>query len=87
MNTWVERAYAETKYTVVVELKSPYPKFHSFSSTWGGITGTYIMPKHIFENVENPVSYKFFPPIGTGPYILRDYDPSGYWFLWERGNF
>ncbi|RLF05022.1 MAG: ABC transporter substrate-binding protein [Thermoprotei archaeon] len=81
---FIEDAYAEDKYTVVIKLKTPSPKVHLFFSgilAWGTL---HIMPKHIFEKVEDPLKFKFFPPVGTGAYVLKDYDPNGYWWLWER---
>jgi len=82
--TWVDNVYSVDKYTVVIELKKPNPKFHVQFMFWGGLTGTFIMPKHIFEKVDDVLSFEFFPPVGTGPYVLKDYDPQGYWTLWER---
>ena len=44
----------------------------------------YMMPKHIFEQAEDPVAFTFNPPVSLGAYTLRDFDPNGKWFLWER---
>jgi peptide/nickel transport system substrate-binding protein len=84
MDEWVETAYTEGKHTVVVNFTAPSPKFHSFSSNWGGISNCYIMPKHVWENVIDPVTFKNFPPVGTGAYTYLDHDPQGFWYLWER---
>ena len=68
--------------TVIFYLKSPNSRFHAaFTVRWGA---QYIMPKHIFEQVEDPVAFKFNPPVSLGAYTLRDSDPNGRWFLWER---
>ncbi len=78
----VARVYAPDDYTVVFELKQPNSRFHTtFLDRWGS---TWIMPKHIFEKVEDPVAFDFNPPVGTGPYKLHSYDPAGYWTAWER---
>ncbi|NOU92512.1 ABC transporter substrate-binding protein [Paenibacillus sp. LMG 31456] len=42
-----------------------------------------ILPKHIWEK-EDPTKFKFSNPIGVGPYKLKDRDPQGYWFLYEK---
>ncbi|MEM1546913.1 MAG: ABC transporter substrate-binding protein [Candidatus Methanomethylicia archaeon] len=81
---WVKTAYAEDKYTVVIEFLKPAPKFYEMFVNVVGFGSILIMPKHIFEKVENPLTFPFFPPIGTSPYILKSYDPQGYWFLFER---
>ena len=68
--------------TVIFYLKAPNSRFHAaFTVRWGA---QYIMPKHIFEQVEDPVAFKFNPPVSLGAYTLRDFDPNGKWFLWER---
>ncbi len=78
----VESVSAPDDYTVVFELKQPNSRFHTtFLDRWGC---TWIMPKHIFEAVEDPVTFEFDPFVGTGPYKLHSYDPSGYWTIWEK---
>lgn len=42
------------------------------------------MPKHIFEGVEDPITFEFNPFVGTGPYKLHSYDESGFWTIWEK---
>jgi len=83
--TWLKNVYAEDKYTFVIELKKPNPRFHLLQFTEIMAAGSLrIMPKHIWERVEDPLKFPFFPPVSTGPYKLKDYDPNGYWFLFER---
>ncbi len=81
-NLYVEKVYKTDDYTVVFELKEPNARFHTnFVDRWGAWRP---FPKHIFEKVEDPVSFEFNPPVSSGPYILKSYDPAGYWVLWER---
>ena len=73
---------APDDYTVVFELKQANSRFHTtFLDRWGC---TWIMPKHIFETVDDPVTFEFDPFVGTGPYKLHSYDPAGYWTIWEK---
>ncbi len=82
LNLYVDKVYKTDDYTVVFELKEPNSRFHIiFLDRWGGWRP---FPKHIFEKIEDPVSFKFNPPVSSGPYVLKDYDPAGYWTLWER---
>ena len=68
--------------TVVFELNHSNSRFHTtFLDRWGA---TWIMPKHIFEGVEDPVLFEFNPYVGTGPYKLHSFDPSGFWTIWEK---
>ena len=53
----------------------------TFLDRWGC---TWIMPKHIFEKVEDPVTFEFNPFVGTGPYKLHSYDEAGFWTIWEK---
>lgn len=69
-------------FTVVVKLKKPYPRFHSlFTARYNAC---YIQPKHVFEKVEDPLKFTFYPPVSLGAYVLKDSDPAGYWELYER---
>jgi peptide/nickel transport system substrate-binding protein len=83
-NKYIKRVYAEDPYTVVIELLEPASKFYEYFVNVVSFGSILIMPKHIFEKVEDPLRFPFFPPIGTSPYVLIDYDPQGYWFLFER---
>jgi peptide/nickel transport system substrate-binding protein len=73
---------APDDYTVVFELTQANSRFHTtFLDRWGS---TWIMPKHIFEGVEDPITFEFDPFVGTGPYKLHSYDPNGFWTIWEK---
>ncbi|MGY4686656.1 ABC transporter substrate-binding protein [Petrotoga sp. DB-2] len=81
-NMYVDKVYKTDDYTVVFELKEPNARFHTnFVVRWDGWTP---FPKHIFEKVEDPLSFEFNPPVSSGPYVLKDYDAAGYWTLWEK---
>jgi peptide/nickel transport system substrate-binding protein len=81
-NDNVASVSAPDDYTVFFELKQSNSRFHTtFLDRWGC---TWIMPKHIFETVDDPVTFEFDPFIGTGPYVLHSYDPSGFWTIWEK---
>lgn len=72
---------APDDHTVVFELNQPNSRFHTtFLDRWG----PWIMPKHIFEGVEDLVTFEFNPYVGTGPYKLHSYDESGFWTIWEK---
>ncbi|HEX6035625.1 MAG TPA: ABC transporter substrate-binding protein, partial [Anaerolineales bacterium] len=78
----IDRLEQPDKYTVVFHLKEPNSRFHSaFTVRWGA---TFIMPKHIFEKEADPVAFKFNPPVSLGAYTLKDFDPNGKWYLWQR---
>jgi peptide/nickel transport system substrate-binding protein len=78
----VKSVSAPDDYTVVFELTKPNSRFHTtFLDRWGC---TWIMPKHIFEKVEDPVTFEFNPFVGTGAYKLHSFDPQGYWTVWEK---
>jgi peptide/nickel transport system substrate-binding protein len=73
---------APDDYTVAFDLKQPNSRFHTtFLDRWGC---TWIMPKHIFEGVDDPIQFEFNPFVGTGPYKLHSFDPAGYWTIWEK---
>jgi len=69
-------------HTVEFELKQANSRFHTtFLDRWGC---TRIMPKHIFEKEEDPVTFAFNPYVGCGPYKLHSFDPQGSWTAWEK---
>jgi len=81
-NENVDSVKALDDYTVEVTLKAPNSRFHTtFLDRWGC---TWIMPKHIWEGVEDKVNFEFNPPIGTGPYKLHSFDDAGFWTIWEK---
>lgn len=78
----VSSVSAPDDYTVVFELNQPNSRFHTtFLDRWGA---TWIMPEHIFSEVEDPVTFEFDPFVGCGPYKLHSYDEGGYWTIWEK---
>ncbi|MEW6154691.1 MAG: ABC transporter substrate-binding protein [Actinomycetota bacterium] len=69
---YIESVTTPDPLTVVVQLRNVRP---SFLLDVGGTFGFAIMPKHIWETVEDPA--KFQGPtslIGSGPYKLQDFD-------------
>jgi len=80
---WVEDVYKEDDYTVVFKLKKPNPRFHYFLTAQIGMQ---LLAKHVWEKVEDPLAFKNYPPLTLGPAILKDVDPGGNWFLWERNE-
>ncbi|MFW5776580.1 MAG: ABC transporter substrate-binding protein [Spirochaetota bacterium] len=78
----VSEVYAEDDYTVVFELNKPNSRFHTnFLDRWGCV---WIMPEHVFSQVDDVLTYEYNPPLSTGPYVLHSYDPGGQWTIWEK---
>ena len=42
-----------------------------------------MMPKHVFEG-KDPLKFDFNPPVSLGAYTLKNYDPNGQWFIWQK---
>ncbi|MBX3001167.1 MAG: ABC transporter substrate-binding protein [Caldilineaceae bacterium] len=74
-NAAVASVEAIDDYTVQFNLTEPNARLHLVReafpavSVWSGIT---IQPEHIWRDVEDPVSFRNNPPIGTGPYLLEN---------------
>ena len=81
---WVKSAVKIDDYTVKLVLTKPNPHFHMkreafpVARVWSGI---HIMPKHIWEG-KDPLKFKFYPPVGTGPYKFVSSSETTY--VWER---
>ncbi len=82
MNENIDTIEVPDDLTVVFNLKVSNSRFHTtFLDRWGC---TWIAPKHIFEPVEDKVTFEFNPCVGTGPYKLHSFDPNGFWTIWEK---
>ncbi|RAP77209.1 ABC transporter substrate-binding protein [Paenibacillus montanisoli] len=79
----VKSMKATDDYTIEVETVNPETRLAQKLGVviWGNTFR--VMPKHIWEK-EDPATFKFSNPIGVGPYKLKDRDPQGNWFLWEK---
>src|SRR6266851_4225233 len=72
---------APDKYTVVFKLKKPNSRFHAlFTVRWNAV---WMMPKHVFEKVADPLKFDFNKPVSLGAYVLHSYDTNGKWFIWQ----
>lgn len=81
-NQFLDSVEATGDFSVQFNLKDANPRFHSiFETRWNGM---YVMPKHIFENVEDKGSFTFPEPVVLGNYIPTQFDPNGFWELYER---
>ena len=71
-------------YTLEIETFNPSYDMPIFLGveTWGSRFN--IVPKHIFEKEEDVSQFRNTYPVCLGPYTLKEFDPSGYWALWER---
>ena len=66
---------APDPYTVVFKLRKPNSRFHAnFTVRWGA---AWILPKHVFEKVEDPAKFDFNKPVSLSAYVLSSYDPDG----------
>jgi peptide/nickel transport system substrate-binding protein len=77
----VDRMETPDPYTIVFRLKKPNSRFHLlFTVRWNAV---WIMPKHVFEKVEDPPKFDFNKPVSLGAYVLHSYDPDGKWYIWQ----
>ena len=67
--------------TVIFKLQKPNSRFHTnFTVRWGAI---WILPKHVFEKVEDPTKFDFNKPVSLSAYTLHSFDPDGKWYIWQ----
>ena len=83
-SNWVKSVDKIDDYTVKFNLTKANPRYHTIREAfpavgiWGGI---YILPKHVWEG-QDPLTFKNNPPIGTGPYKLKQATESA--LIYER---
>ena len=71
-------------HTVVFNLKSPNPRFpveHFGVQYFGSML---IMPEHIWSAADDPATFTFYPPIGTGPYTYTSGATNR--MVWDRDD-
>mgnify|MGYP000642661874 CR=1 FL=1 len=78
---WVESIEVPDDYTCIIHLKKPNPRFHFNFRGWA----LHIVPEHIWKD-KDPVTFKNYPPIGTGPYKLYTVIPENKMFLFVRND-
>lgn len=79
-NEWVDSIETPDDYTVVIRLKRPNPRFHySFEGAWSFP----VVPEHVWKG-QDPLTFKNFPPVTTGPYKLYRVLPEQKMVVWVR---
>ena len=71
-------------YTFEIETVAPAFDFQTVMGvyTWGSLFVP--VPKHIFEpQGDNVVTFKNTNAVTLGPYKIKEFDPNGFWQLWE----
>jgi peptide/nickel transport system substrate-binding protein len=75
LKSFVSNVSAPDANTVVVTFNAP-----SATNMWYLAGQTYILPKHIWQNVSTPKTDTNTNPVGTGPYTLKSFSPQVYKF-------
>jgi len=71
-------------YTVEVQTVNPAYDFHTVMGIYTCGSAFVPLPKHIFEQYEpNVHEFRNTNPVTLGPYTVKEFDPSGFWQLWE----
>ena len=70
--------------TVKVVTNEPFPRLAlKFGVTIYG-NDLRVVPKHIYEQQEDPSTFPDSEPLTVTPYVVKDYDSLGNWVLYER---
>jgi len=70
---------APDKNTVVFKLKKPNSRFHAlFTVRWNAV---WMMPKHVFEKVADPLKFDFNKPV-----LARRLRPAQLRYEWKNGS-
>lgn len=82
LRRYVDDVYMDDEFTAVFELTQSNSRFHShFTARYNSI---YIMPEHVWAEVDNPLTFKFYPPVSAGQYLPVEHDPQGSWEIFKR---
>lgn len=81
---YVKSYEAIDKYTFEVETVNPAYDFHTVMGVYTWASPFIPVPKHIFEQQDDVSAFRNTYPVTLGPYVVKEYDPNGFWQLWER---
>jgi peptide/nickel transport system substrate-binding protein len=79
----VKSVTAADPQTVVWSLTRANTRFHYRFLAGIIADGLRVMPKHIWEG-QDPGTFKFNPPVQTGPYMLQESSASKLYYLWKK---
>lgn len=79
----IKSVVAEDDYTLIIETHNPEYRLEQFLGIYQTDGNFKIVPKHIWENVDAS-TYLNPDNIATGPYVVKEIDPQGNWFLFEK---
>jgi peptide/nickel transport system substrate-binding protein len=81
-NQFLDSVEKVDDFTVQFNLNQSNPRFHGmFETRWNAV---YLMPKHSFETIDDLTTAKFENPVVLGAYQPTEFDPNGFWELYER---
>ncbi len=90
MNEWIKSMKKIDDKTVEFTLNKPNPRFQLDNwsvKIWGGWN---IVPKHVWEKVEDPLTFKNYEkgksPVFSGPYKLTSFNADGTEFIYDRDD-
>ncbi len=71
-------------YTLEFETNNPAYDFSTIMGVATWASHWIIVPKHIFEKQADVSMFRFTNPVTLGPYVVKSFDPNGFWQLWQR---
>jgi len=71
-------------YTIEFETTEPSYDFETAMGVYSWGARFVPVPKHIFEPLgDDVITFNNAPAVTLGPYKIKEYDPNGFWQLWE----
>ncbi|MCK0166717.1 ABC transporter substrate-binding protein [Jannaschia sp. S6380] len=70
--------------TVKFTLAEPNPRFAAENFGVRLFSSFLIMPEHVWSEAEDPATFEFYPPIGTGPYTYSSGATNR--MIWDRND-
>ncbi len=81
--TYIKNVELVDDYTIIINTLESYPKLSQTMgvTVWGNAIRP--IPEHIFSKIDI-LTDPYSDPVSIGPYVLKDRDPQGYWFLYQK---
>ncbi len=84
VNRYVKSYKKVDDFTIELETANPAYDITIFLGVETWASRLTIVPKHVYEKQADIAAFRNTYPVCLGPYTLKEFDPNGYWAVWQR---
>lgn len=84
INNYVKSFKKVDDFTMELETVNPAYDITIFLGVETWASKLTIVPKHVYEKQADVSTFRNTSPVCLGPYTLKEFDPNGYWAVWQK---